>query len=100
MITAEFLNGKPLLIHRLSLDSAGLRLTLSLDADIGGRDCRIVCETVSALQLADFSYPMQISGLRVTDRSAMGWQSDVRYEVRDYEEDSLRFFCGEITVVG
>ena len=100
MLAANVLDGKTLLIDNFSVTTVDQRLILSLDADIEGKTYHIVFHNVSSLRIENISYPVQISGFAVADHSAKGWQPDVRYEVYDYENGMIRFFCEEIAVSG
>lgn len=98
MHTLENMQGKMLLIDNLYLETVHRQVNLSFDTNIEGTMQRIVCKNISSLQINSFSYPMQISGFAVADNSAKGWQADVRYEVYDYEDGAIRFFCEDITI--
>ena len=98
MLATDVLDGKMLLINNLRITTVNQRLILELDAYIEGKKYHIICKNVSSFQINSFSYPMQISGFAVVDNSTKGWQSDVRYEIYDFEEGRIRFFCEEILV--
>ena len=98
MLATDELDGKMLLIDNLHITTVNQRLMLTLDADIEGKIYHVICKNVSSFQINSFSYPMQISGFAVVDNSTKGWQSDVRYEIYDFEDGSIRFFCEEILV--
>lgn len=98
MFCANELNGKMLMIDSIHVEAVSRQLVLTIDAYIDGIKHRIVFWNVSALKMDNVSYPMQISGLAVMDHSEKGWSSDVRYEVCDFEDGHIRFFCGEITL--
>ena len=98
MLAANVLDGKLLLMDNLHITTVNQQLMLTLDADIEGKIYHIICRNVSSFQINSFSYPMLISGLAVVDNSTKGWQADVRYEVYDYEDGTIRFFCEEIRV--
>ena len=40
--------------------------------------------------------PMQICGFEIRDHRADGWDADQRYEISDFEDGALHFFCREI----
>ena len=98
MFSVDALDGKMLLIDNLHVTTVNQRLMLALDAYIEGKVHHIVFHNVSSLRIENVSYPIQISGFAITDNSAKGWQSDVRYEIYDYEDGIIRFFCENITV--
>lgn len=96
---AELINGSMLLIDSFAIETFNHQLILSLVARIGSITHHIVFHNVSALHIQDFSYPMQIPGIAVKDRLQEGWQKDVRYEVYDFEDGVLRFFCEKIDIL-
>ena len=98
MLTKDVIDGKMLLIDNLHIMTVNEQLMLSLDAYIDEKLFHIIFQNISSLRVENCSYPIQISGLAVADHSAKGWQSDVRYEVYDYEDGTIRFFCEEIAV--
>jgi hypothetical protein len=54
---------------------------------------------VQRLRILDFGCPvMRIIGLYIKDISDRQWE-DIRWEVGDYEDDEIAFFCAEIRVV-
>ena len=99
MLATEIIDGKPIVIDNFHITTVDQRLIFSLDANIEGNLHHIVFHNISSLRIENFSYPMQISGFAVTDNSAKGWQSDVRYEIYDFEDGAIRFFCKDITVL-
>jgi hypothetical protein len=99
MLAAEIIDGKQILIDNLHITTVDQQLNLSMDAYIEGSLHHIVFHNISSLCIDSFSYPMQISGFAVTDNSANGWQSDARYEIYDFEDGAIRFFCKDITVL-
>lgn len=98
MFSADFLDGKALVIRNLQLESANQQLTLFLDAYIAKKACRIAFCNVSSLQLAELAYPMQIDGFAVKDHADDGWDPDKRYEIYDFEDEKIRFFCEDISI--
>ncbi len=98
MLAIDVLDGKMLLIDNLHITTVHQQLLLTLDAYIEGKIYHIVFHNVSSLRIENVSYPIQISGLAVADNSAKGWQANVRYEIYDFEDGIIRFFCEKITL--
>lgn len=96
MFTTDALNGKMLLIDNFHVTTVDQRLVLTMDAQIAKAKHRIIFQNISDLRIDHFSYPIQISGLEVTDHSPKGWSPDLRYEVYDFEDARLHFFCEDI----
>lgn len=98
MRAADVLDGKSLLIDNLHITTISHRLMLEIDAYIEDKKYHILFHHVSSLKIGNISYPIQISGFAVADHSAAGWQPEVRYEIHDFEDDMIRFFCEDITI--
>lgn len=59
------------------------------------------CETELAFMDVDsfrFQGNGQIAGFYIKDMSARGYENSVRYEVGDYEEHAIEFYCSEIRI--
>ena len=99
MNVAEQFSGKEVLVNRLVLQTEDGRPTLLLELTCEGKNYKILFEEVTRLTVAFHGCPFLIQGFEILDHSTDGWQSDARYEVRDYEEDSIAFYCEKITIV-
>lgn len=98
MFSADFLDGKALVIRNLQLEATNQQLTLSIEAYIAKKTYRIAFCNVSSLQLAELVYPLQIDGFAVKDHADDGWSPDKRYEIWDFEDEKIRFFCEDISI--
>ena len=65
------------------------------DADV---DRRMEFREVSSLSVASLSYPMQIWGFQIVDHKEDGWSAPERYEVRDFEDNLIHFFCRDVII--
>ncbi len=98
-MTIEELQGQSISVRNLSLtDDDGYR-TLILKVNCNGKDGTICFENVCRFSCVFMDSETVVSGFEIIDHSIDGWQSDARYEVRDYEEDSLAFYCEKVTIV-
>lgn len=97
MLTVEQLQGQSILVRNLSLTDDGC-LSLTLKVSCNGKNCTLLFENVSRFRCSFETSETVIQGFEIIDHSADGWQSDARYEVRDYEDDSLAFCCERIIV--
>ena len=98
-MTLEELQGQSIAVRSLSLtDDDGCR-TLILKVSCGGKDGTVCFENVCQFYCSFMTSETVISGFEIIDHSTDGWQSDARYEIRDYEENSLAFYCEKITVL-
>lgn len=69
-------------------------LTLSFCADGKAQTLRFL--SISDVTLRFPAIPMQICGFEIRDHRADGWDADQRYEISDFEDGALHFFCREI----
>ena len=79
---------------RLHTASGAPVLTLSFCADGKAQTLRFL--SISDVTLRFPAIPMQICGFEIRDHRADGWDADQRYEISDFEDGALHFFCREI----
>lgn len=48
---------------------------------------------VSRFRIEAFSIPLEVYGFEIIDHSQNGWEIDSTYEIRDFEDDRVNFFC-------
>ena len=48
---------------------------------------------VSRLRIGEVSTPLEIRGFEIINHSQNGWEQDSAYEIRDFEDDRINFFC-------
>ena len=53
---------------------------------------------VSRLRVEDFSAPLEVHGFEIANHSQNGWEKDSKYEIRDYEDNRINFFCEHCTI--
>lgn len=91
-------NNQSLIIHQMTLMHKNNQYTLEIIAQGDENNLRIVFDNVSSFFVKQIYTPLSIGGFQVIDRIDMGWSSDVRYQIRDYEDNALGFFCEDILV--
>ena len=69
-------------------------LTLSFRAGETTQTLRFLA--VSDVTLRFPAIPIQLCGFEIRDHRADGWDADQRYEINDFEDSALHFFCREI----
>ena len=69
-------------------------LTLSFCADGKAQTLRFL--SISDVTLRFPAIPLQICGFEIRDHRADGWDADQRYEISDFEDGALHFFCRKI----
>ena len=42
---------------------------------------------------------MEVQGFEIVDHSSSGWDKDSRFEIRDFEENKINFYCEEYKLV-
>lgn len=55
----------------------------------------IECKDVNSFH---FQGNGQILGFYIKDMSARGYENDSKYELGDYEENALRFYCSDVMI--
>lgn len=54
---------------------------------------KITFYNVSRLRLGEWSVPVEVHGFEMINHSQNGWEKDSTYEIRDFEDDRVHFFC-------
>ena len=94
----ESLRGKEIEILEMNLTSGDGGLTLTWNMRVDGSLLTAVFRNVSELRFDGLSAPVIIHGFEIVDHTADGWQRNSAYEIRDFEDCLVGFYCGEITV--
>lgn len=94
----EKLQGKKFSILLLTLENINNSINLLLEISFEKTIYKIVFYNVSRLRITDFSRPMEIGGFEIIDNHLNGWSKDSRYEIRDFENDVISFFCENIEI--
>ena len=43
--------------------------------------------------MGEISIPLEIDGFEIVNCLEKGWERDSAYEIRDFEDDRIHFFC-------
>ncbi len=89
----EIFQGKMIEISEMLLSNTDNQLDMSWEISFENMTCKINFYNVSRLRMENLSAPLQIQGFEVVDCSENGWDADSKYEIRDFENDSINFFC-------
>lgn len=92
------LQGKEIEILEMNLTSGDGGLTLTWKMRVEGSFLTAVFRNVSELRFDGLSVPVVIHGFEVVDHTADGWQENTAYEIRDFENGIIEFYCGEVTI--
>ena len=67
------------------------KLELSWKIKFENEVFRITFYNVSRFRMGELSVPLEVHGLEIINHSQ--WEKDSRYEIRDFEDDRVKFFC-------
>ncbi len=95
MITekAELLQGNKNEILEMVLKQTDGQLVLSLKICMEEKVFRMTFYHVSRFRIGEVSVPLEIHGFEIINHAQNGWEKDSTYEIRDFEEDHINFFC-------
>lgn len=86
-------------ILEMNLTNLNDKLEVSCRIFLDNIITRIVFNNVSGLRIENFSPPLEVQGFEIINHSQDGYASDSRYEICDYENESINFFCENITLL-
>ena len=89
----EFFRGNKIEILEMILKNADNQLELSWKIIIENTIHRIMFYNVSRFRIEEMSMPLEIHGFEIIDHTQNGWQRDSAFEIRDFEENRVHFFC-------
>lgn len=96
MITA--LQGKKIRILELLLKQTEEQLALRLQVSCENITYEICFFNVSCLHIWQLSMPAEIHGFELIDHRKDGWGRHAFYEIHDFEEDLIHFYCEEYRI--
>ena len=85
--------GNKIEILKMLLEIADNQLKLSCKINLENSVLGITFYNVSRLRFGELSMPLEVHGFEIINHSENGWENDSIYEIRDYEDDSVHFFC-------
>lgn len=94
-----FLQGKVIFIIEINLVCVNGTMDLLLKVKYSGESYRLIFRNVSRFSIDDLSAPMEVQGFEIVDHSSSGWDKDSRFEIRDFEENKINFYCEEYKLV-
>ena len=93
MEKVEIFHGDKIEILEMVLKNVDKQLELLLKIYFENTVLQITFYNVSRFRIGDVSTPLEIHGFEIIKHSQNGWEEDSRYEIRDFEDDSVNFFC-------
>lgn len=97
-VSIERLNGQELYVEKMTLKCINNQMMLSLVVQSKGEILCAEFDRVSEFCVEKLSSPIIIQGLEIVDNTTRGWESVHQYTVRDFEDDTISFFCQKVKV--
>lgn len=89
----DIFQGKKVEILEMILSNVDNQLELSWKIYFENANYRITFYNVSRFRMENLSAPLEVHGFEVINHSQNGWETDSQYEIRDFEDDRVHFFC-------
>ena len=89
----EIFQGNKIEILEMVLKSVDNQLELSWKTYFENTVRRMTFFNVSRFRIGEVSIPLEIRGFEMISHFQNGWEKDSTYEVRDFEDDRVNFFC-------
>ena len=89
----EVFQGNKIEILEMVLKNENGKLDLSWEICFENAVFRIVFYNVSRFRFGELSAPLEVHGFEIINHSQNGWGKDSTYEIRDFEDDRVNFFC-------
>ncbi len=86
-------------VQEFSVALHGQTVAIYMRGDSAGKSLELRFHNVSSLCISELSYPLEIPSFHILDHRASGWERCHSYEVRDYEDGLIRFYCEEFQVL-
>ena len=93
MEKVEIFQGNKIEILEMVLKNENGKLDLSWEICFENAVFRIVFYNVSRFGFGGLSAPLEVHGFEIINHSQNGWGKDSTYEIRDFEDDRINFFC-------
>ena len=93
MRKAEILQGNKIEISEMILKNVNNQLEMSWKIYFENEIFWITFFNISRFRIAEVSAPIEIHGFEIINHSQDGWEKDSAYEIRDFEDDHVNFFC-------
>jgi hypothetical protein len=89
----EVFQGDKIEILEMILKNVDNQLELSWKIYFKNVIFKITFYNVSRLRVGEFSVPLEVHGFEIINHSQNCWEKDSTYEIRDFEDDRINFFC-------
>lgn len=88
----EVFHGK-IEILEMILKNADNRLELTWKVYFENSIYKITFYNVSRFRVGELTAPLEVHGFEIINHAKNGWEKDSAYEIRDFENDCVNFFC-------
>lgn len=92
----EIIQGNKIEILEMILKNVNNQLELSWKTYFENAVFWITFSNVSRFRIGELSTPLEIHGFEIINHFQNGWEKDSKYEIRDFEDDRVNFFCENI----
>ena len=89
----EVFQGEKIEILEMILKNVDHQLELSWKICFKNTILKITYYHVSRFRVGEFSVPLEVHGFEIVNHSKNGWGKDSTYEILDFEDDRVNFFC-------
>lgn len=89
----EVFQGDRIEILEMILKNVDNQLNLSWKIYFQYAIFRITFYNISRFSVRELSAPFDVHGFEIIDHSQDGWEKDSTYEIRDFEDARVNFFC-------
>lgn len=90
---AEIFQGNRIEILEMLLKNVDDQIELSWKICFENAVFWMTFSNVSRFRIGEVSMPLEICGFQIINHSSNGWEKDSRYEIGDFEDDRVHFFC-------
>ena len=90
---AKIFQGNKIEILQMTIKSVDNQLELSWEICFNGVVYRMTFYNVSRFRAEALSIPLEVHGFEIINHIQDGWEKDSAYEIRDFEDDRVNFFC-------
>lgn len=94
----SIIKGKKIKVLKMELTNFEDRLEFKWDVMFDNICLNIIFYNTSRIKVNGMSIPLEIYGFDVIDHTSKGWDSSSRYEIYDFEDDYISFFCENISI--
>ena len=89
----EVFQGRKIELLEMILSNVDNQLTMSWKIVYKDAIYRITFYNISRMSIDNFSIPLEVQGFEIIDHSQEGWETNSKYEIHDYEDGRVNFFC-------